>query len=162
MHPWRSRNIYIYTYCEAGTQKVASQIPIARIETLALHSIAFCLVRMLGTTTQHVISRPLMYYALECTRPTVFDWCTGLQVSVRAQLTTCKTWQKENFGYGSLICSFFFERIPSLSPWVSLPPSPPREPRMKRWTLWWYRLGGGPPRTMTRTFLTGGPELLFV
>lgn len=58
---------YINTYCEAGTQKVVSQIPITRIETLALSSISFFLVKMLGTATQHVISHPLMYYALECT-----------------------------------------------------------------------------------------------
>lgn len=57
---------YIIAYYEAGTQKVVSQIPIARIETLALRSMAYCLVRMSGTAAQHVISRPLMYYALEC------------------------------------------------------------------------------------------------
>ena len=81
---------YITMYCEEGTQKVASQIPIARIRTLALRSVAYCLVRMSDTTTQHVISRPLMYYALECMRPTVYDWCTSLLASVRTQLTTCK------------------------------------------------------------------------
>ena len=65
--------VYIDTYCEDGTQKVASQIPIARIETLTLCSIAFCLVKMLGIVAQHVISCSLMYYALEWTQPTVFD-----------------------------------------------------------------------------------------
>lgn len=46
---------YITVYCEEGTQKVASQIPIAWIPTLALRSVAYYLVRMLGTTSQHVI-----------------------------------------------------------------------------------------------------------
>ena len=82
---------YIDTYCEDGTQKVASHIPIARIETLALRSIVFCLLKMSGTTSQHVISHPLMYYALECSRATIFYWCTWLLASVRAQLMACKT-----------------------------------------------------------------------
>ena len=73
---------YIDTYYEASTQKVASQIPIARIQTLALRLVVYYLVRMLGTTTQHVISQPLMYYALECMRPTVYDWCTSLLASI--------------------------------------------------------------------------------
>ena len=78
---------YITTYCEADTQKVASQIPIARIETLALRSMAYCIVRMSGTIAQHVISHPLMYYSLECMRPTVYDWCTSMLAFVRTQLT---------------------------------------------------------------------------
>ena len=47
---------YISIYCEEGTQKVASQIPIARIRGIGLRSVAYCLVRMSGTATQHVIS----------------------------------------------------------------------------------------------------------
>ena len=152
---------YIDTNCEAGTQKVASQIPIAHIEALALHSIAFCLVRMLGTATQHVISHPLMYYALECTRPTVFDWCTGLLAFVRVPLTACKTGRQKNFGYRSLICSFFLEIFPALSPRVSLPPSPLREPQMKRWTLLWYRLGSGPPRHYDEDFFDWWTRVTF-
>lgn len=132
---------YIDTYCEAGTQKVASQIPIAHIETLDLRSIVFCLVKMLGTPIQHVILRPLIYYALECTWPTIFDWCTRLLDFVRAQLMACKTGWQKNFGYGSLICSFSSREFP----WVSLPPYSLRDPQMKRWTVLWYRLGGGPP-----------------
>lgn len=141
-HQWRELNLrgggrgnasltiqeYIDTYCKAGTQKVASQIPIARIETSTLLSIAFYLVRMSGTVSQHVISHPLMYYALECMRPTVFVCFTGLLAFVRSQLTTCKIARHKNFGYGSLICSFFFDRVPTLAPRVSLPPSPSREP----------------------------------
>ena len=100
---------------------------------------------MSGTAAQHVISCPLMYYALECMRPTIYDWCTGLLASIYTQLTACKHGRQMNFGYGSLICSFFFERIPTLAPRVSLSPPPPREPQMMRWTRLWYYLGGGPP-----------------
>ena len=82
---------YITAYYEASTQKVASQIPVARIKTLELRSIAYCIVRMSGTVAQHVISHLLMYYSLECMRPTIYNWCTGMLTSVCTQLTVCKT-----------------------------------------------------------------------
>ena len=64
---------YITVYCKEGIQKVASQIPIAQIRTLALRSVAYCLVRMPGIASQHVISHPLMYYVPECMRSIVYD-----------------------------------------------------------------------------------------
>lgn len=143
---------YIATYYEAGTQKVALQIPIAHIEKLAPHSIAYCLVKVSGTASQCVISHPLFCYALECTQLTVFDWCTGLLAFACTQLTTCKRGRQKNFGYGSLIGSFFFERIPAHALRVSLPPSPLRGPQMKRWTLLWYHLGGGAPHHYDEDF----------
>ena len=81
---------YITVYCEEGTQKVASQIPIVRIQTLVLRSVAYCLVRMSSIVSQYVISRSLMYYVLECLWLTVYDCCTSLLASVPTQLTTCK------------------------------------------------------------------------
>jgi hypothetical protein len=152
---------YIISYCQVGTQKVASQIPIAWIEALTLKSMAYCVIRMPGTVAQHVISHLLMYYALEFMRPTIYDWCTSLLASVCTQLTTCKTGRQKNFGYKSLICSFFFERIPTLAPRVSLSPPPPREPQMRRWTQLWYRLGGGPPRHYNEDFFDWWTHLTF-
>ena len=116
---------------------------------------------MSGTIAQHVISRPLMYYASECMRPTIYDWCTNLLASVRMQLTTCKTGRQKNFGYGSLICSFFFERIPCLTPRISMPPPPPREPRMVQWTRVWYRLGGGPMQRYDEEFFNWWARITF-
>jgi hypothetical protein len=128
---------------------------------LALRSVAYCLVRMLGTSSQHVISHPLMYYALECMRPIVYAWCTSMLASVRTQLTTCKMGRQKNFVYGSLICSFFFERIPALTPRVSLLPLPLREPQMMRWTRLWYRLGGRPTRHYEEDFFNWWAHVTF-
>ena len=143
---------YITVYWEEGTQKVASQIPITQIQTLALRSVAYYLVRMSGTTAQHVISQLLMYYVLECMRPTVYEWCTSMLASIRTQLTSCKTGRHKFFGYDSLIFSFFFERIPILTLRVSMTPPPLREPRMARWTWLWYCLGGGPTQHYDEEF----------
>ena len=107
---------------------------------------------MSGTTTQHMISHPLMYYALECMRPTMYDWCIDMLASVCTQVTASKTGRHTFFGYGRLICSFFFERIPTLTPRVSTPTPLPREPRMARWTRLWYRLGGSPTRHYDEDF----------
>lgn len=140
---------------------MASQIPIAPIRTLALRSITYCLVRMSGIAAQHVISHPLMYCALEYMRPAVYDWCIGMLASVCTQLTTCKIGRHNFFGYGSLICSFFFERIPTLTSRVSMPPPPLREPQMARWTRLWYRLGGGPARHYDEDFFNWWARVTF-
>ena len=140
---------------------MASQISIAQIRTLALRFVAYCLVKMLDIASQHVISHPLIYYALQCMRPIVYDWCTNMLASVCTQLIACNTGRHKFFGYGSRICSFFFERIPALTLRVSMPPPPLREPWMARWTRLWYRLGGGPARHYHEDFFNWWARLTF-
>jgi hypothetical protein len=60
---------YITTYCIAGTKKVGSQLPIRVIENLSLKIIILVLTRISGSTSLHQVSRPLMFYVVECLRP---------------------------------------------------------------------------------------------
>ena len=140
---------------------MASQIPIAQIRTLALRSVAYCLVRMSSIASQHVISHPLVYYTLECMRPTVYEWCTSMLASICTQLTSCKMGRGKIFGYGSLIFSFFFKRIPVLTLRVSMPPPPLREPQMERWTRLWYHLGGCPTQRYDEEFFNWWARVTF-
>lgn len=48
-------------------------------------------------------------------------------------------WQN-NFGHGSILCSFFFERIPGVHPRKFVPPPHWRVPKIKRWTYLLYLL----------------------
>ena len=45
--------------------------------------------------------------------------------------------------YGMVLCSFFFEKIPTLRPRVQLPDGGSREPQMHRWGRLLCRGGGG-------------------
>jgi hypothetical protein len=62
---------YIEAHYVAGTPMVGSQIPIRAIGNLILNIIVCVLTRIIGSALLHQASRPLMFYALECARPTV-------------------------------------------------------------------------------------------
>jgi hypothetical protein len=54
---------YIEAHCVAGTPMVGSQIPIQAIGNLSLNIIVLILTRIIGSTSLHQASRPLMFYA---------------------------------------------------------------------------------------------------
>jgi hypothetical protein len=125
---------YIDAHCVAGTPKVGSQLPIRAINNLSLKIIVLVLTRITGSTSLHQASRLLMFYAVQCMRPTVYDWCTSLLTNMKGQLTECKQGSKRNFGFASILCSFFFERVLGLGPRVEILLRGPRDPSMARWT----------------------------
>ena len=107
---------YIDVYCEEGMQKVASLVPIDKIQNLSIRAIVQTIVRLLGNDAQHVASRQHMYYVIECQKPTVMDWCTRLLANLKSHINQCYLGRQKNFGYGSLLCSFFMERVSLMRP----------------------------------------------
>jgi hypothetical protein len=97
---------YISTHCVAGTEKVGSQLPIRVIENLSLKIIVLVLTWIMGLASLHQESRPLMFYTVECLRPTVYDWCTSLLANMKSQLTDCKQGGKGTSG-SHLSCVVF-------------------------------------------------------
>jgi hypothetical protein len=100
---------YIDAHCIAGTDKFRSQLPIQAINNLSLKIVFLVLTRIIGSTSLHEASRPLMLYFVECLRPTVYDWCTSLLANMKNQLIEHKHGDKRNFGFASILCRFFFE-----------------------------------------------------
>jgi len=134
---------YISTHYVAGTNKVGSELPIMAIENMSLKIIILVLIGISGSTSLHQASRPLVFYAVESLRPTVYDWCTSLLANTKSQLAYCKHGRKINFRFASIMCSFFFERVPGLIPRVDIIPHGPRNPTMSRWTDLMRWIGGG-------------------
>jgi hypothetical protein len=66
-----------------------------------------------------------------------------LLTAIRRQLTSCRRAGGGDFAFGTLLCSFFFERIPTLRPHHPIRAAGPREPRMRRWGEFMARGGGG-------------------
>ena len=64
---------YIVVYCFSDTKKVGIQIPTNSIQVLGLKAILLALGRIARLDSLHQDSWPLMFYALECMRPTVYD-----------------------------------------------------------------------------------------
>ena len=85
---------YIEAHYVAGTPMVGIQITIRAIGNLSLNIIVLMLTRIIGLASLHQASRPLMFYALECVIPTMYDWCTSLLTNMKGQLTECKQGEK--------------------------------------------------------------------
>jgi len=99
---------YIDVHCVAGNNKVGIQVPIQAINNLILKIIVLILTMITGSTLLYQALMSLMFYAVQCTRPTVYDWCTSLLANMKSQLTECKHGSKINFGFASILRSFFF------------------------------------------------------
>ena len=81
---------YIAVYCYLDTEKAGSQIPTNSIQVLGLKAILMTLGRIAGLASFHQASRPLMFYAVECMRPIVYNWSTALLGNMKHQLSECK------------------------------------------------------------------------
>ena len=138
---------YVHIYCPGHLEKVGSQIPIKHVESLSLRIILFTIARVNGSASLQQASWLAMSLAVECLT-TVFDWCTPLIANLKSQLTSIKKAKTKTFRYGTILCSFFFDRVPTLHPRVSVSISTPRDPRMGRWAnLMKWLEGGDVPRT---------------
>ena len=84
-----------------------------------------------------------MFYAVECMRPTIYDWSTTLLSNMKHQLSDCKAGRVQKFGFSSILSMFFFERVPGLSPRFDVPLQWVRDPAQRRWADVMRRLGGG-------------------
>jgi hypothetical protein len=125
---------YIATHCIVGTEKVGTQLPIRESNNLSLKIVVLVLTRITGLAYLHKASRPHMLYSLECLQPMVYNWCTSLLANMKSQLTDYKLGRKRNFGFVSILCSFFFEQVPGLDPRVEIVPRGPHDPAMAWWT----------------------------
>jgi hypothetical protein len=130
-------------YCEAGTEKVGSQVSIHKITSLSLRVILLMIGWITGSTTLHQASRAHMHCAVQCLEATIFDWSTTMLVCMKRQLTECRRRTNKNFGFGTILCSFFFERVPSLSPRETVRGHIASFPAVSRWAVLLPRQGGG-------------------
>ena len=74
---------------------------------------------------------------------TYYGWAQMMLVLLKRKLSLCKWQVNHDCSYRTLLCAFFFEKIPTLRPHVQLPDGGPREPRMRRWGRLLCRGGGG-------------------
>jgi hypothetical protein len=99
---------------------------------------------MAGSAAPHMALQSYFQYALECMEPRVFNWCEGVLKSMKKQLTKCRSGGLKQFGYGSILVSFFLERVPVLRLQVEWGIPAPQDPRMKRWVDLMARHAAGP------------------
>ena len=69
---------YIDVYCFLEMKKVGSQILTNSIQILGLKAILSALGRIAGLASMHQALQQMMFYAMECMQPTMYDWSTTL------------------------------------------------------------------------------------
>jgi hypothetical protein len=105
-------------YCSADIDCVSMQVPIIKITNLSLQAIVLLIGQIIGSAALHQASRAQMNCAVQCLNVQVFDWSTTLLECMKRQLTDCCLQTHRNFRFGTIMCSFFFERVSSFSPRV--------------------------------------------
>lgn len=91
--------------------KKSAKVDIATIHDLALRVILFTITCAAGVQAPHEASKNHLLLAIECLSPTIFDWATTVTTNIKRQLTKCKRGGVKQFGYGSIVVSFFLERV---------------------------------------------------
>jgi hypothetical protein len=105
-------------YCADDTDRSSTHVPIRKITNLSLQVIVLLIVRIIGSVALHQASHAQMNCVVHCLNAQVFDWSTTLLECMKRQLTDCHLRTHRNFGFGTILCSFVFERVPSFSPRV--------------------------------------------
>ena len=121
---------YIDIYCEPGTQKRGSFIPIVHIRNFPLQVLTSTIVRVAGSSSLHLATRNQMRLVVDGMQGALYDWCSRVILIMRKQISDCKRGRRKNFGYSSILVAFFFERVPGLSLAVPFPVNSPRQPRL--------------------------------
>ena len=66
----------------------------------------------------------------------MYEWSTTLLSNMKQQLSDCKMGRVQNFGFGSIMSTFFFERVLGIIPRVDIAPHGVRDPAQRLLIAW--------------------------
>ena len=122
-------------YYAADTDHMNTQVPIRKITNLSLQAIVLLIGRITGSVALHQASRAQMNCVVQCLNAQFFNWSTTLLECMKRKLTDWCLWTHRNFGFGTIMCSFFFERVLSFSPRVVVRGNQASLPTVCRWEV---------------------------
>jgi hypothetical protein len=103
---------YCREYCVPEVERQKGKVAIWGVTDITLRTILFTIAQMEGSVAPHMALQSYFQYALECVEPRVFNWADAVLRNLNKQLTKCRRGNLKQFGYGSLLVSFFCERVP--------------------------------------------------
>jgi hypothetical protein len=140
----RKMSEYVRDHCEPAAERREGKVAIWGVRDITLRTILWTIARMAGSASPHMALQSYFQYALECLEPRVFNWADAMLRNLKKQLTKCRRGGFKQFGYGSLIVSFFCERVLVYQLAGDWRFPGPREPRMLRWCQLMARHVAGP------------------
>jgi hypothetical protein len=135
---------YCREYCVPEAERQKGKVAIWGVTDITLHTILFTIAWMAGSAAPHMALQSYFQYAIKCTEPRVFNWDNAVLRSLKKQLTKCRHGDLKKFGYGSLLVSFFCERVPMYRLQDEWHFPGPRDPWMLRWCQLMARHVTGP------------------
>jgi len=135
---------YVRQYYVPEAKRSKGKVSILGVQDLTLWTILFTITRMVGSAAPHITLQSYFQYAIEWTEPYIFNWLDAILCSMKRQLMKCRKGDLKQFGYGSLLVSFFLESVPLLQLWVDWDLTTPQDPRMLRWCNLMDRHVAGP------------------
>jgi hypothetical protein len=102
---------YWHLYCVPEAERSKGKVAIWGVQDMTLRTILFTIARMSRSVSPHMDLQSYFQYAIECTEPWVFNWADTVLRSVKRQLTKYMRGDLKQFKYGSLLVSFFLERV---------------------------------------------------
>ena len=105
---------FVERHCRPGLQVKGTQIPIGDLERLETRAVAAAVLRILGNQAFHHITGGQMMLVESVLSGTYYGWAQMMLVSLKRQLSLCKRQVNHDCSYGTLLCTFFFEKIPTL------------------------------------------------
>jgi hypothetical protein len=118
-------------------------VRINKISDLSLKVIVLLIGWITGSKSLHQASQAHMNCAVQCLNAQVFDWSTTLLECMKRHITKCCMQRHRKFGFWTILCAFFFKRVPSLSPRETVRGHIASSPAVNRWAVLLLRQGGG-------------------
>lgn len=145
---------YVSVLCASGTRKQGGKLLIEHVTDVPLKTILFMVTRLEGSTSTHLASKTQVLISLRATDGVVFDWYSGLLANLKDQLTRCHLGRQKQFGYGSILACFFFQRVLAMRPWAVFPSFTVRDLVMLKWSGLLMQLGGERQPHFSEDFLS--------
>ena len=100
--------------CPEAVKTRSGKVAIPTLRDIVLRTILFMVTRAAGSMANHEASKTHLLLALDCLKPTVFDWCTAVTNNMKRQLSNCCRGETKQFGYGSILVPLILERVPAM------------------------------------------------
>jgi hypothetical protein len=88
---------YIGMYCEVGTEKVGSHVPIHNITSLNIQIVLYMIGRIMGSKKLHQASHAQRHCVAQCLYATMFDSSTTMLTDMKKKLTECRRRKNKKF-----------------------------------------------------------------
>jgi hypothetical protein len=89
---------YCRLHCVPEAERKKGKVAILGVRYLTLRTILFAIAQMAGSSAPHMALQSYFQYAIECTKPRVFNWTDVVLRSIKKKLIKCRRSDLKQFG----------------------------------------------------------------